>query len=144
MPGKGSFLKSFTGFEGMANEMLLVWRMAHTTTLSAFHLLVRNHPISGSRTGRPTKPGPSRRAQRMSRAVSRETMAPRTQPTLMWRLVQLPEHDPHILRFFPATGLGKLEPSSRPSMPKPEGRGGAGDLHHRRSVTTLGIMGSHR
>ena len=139
-PGKSPFPESFTGFEGMAGQMLLVWRMTHTTTLSAFHLPVRNHPISGSRTGQPTKPGSSRRAQRMSRAVSRENLAPRTQPTMMRRLVQLPEHSPHVLLIFSATGLDKLEPSPRPSMPEPAGCEGASDLYHRRPVTAIGIM----
>ena len=144
MPGKSSFLESFTGFEGMASKMLLVWRMTHTTTLSAFHLPVRNHPISGSRTGQPTKPGSSRRAQRMSRAVSRENLAPRTQPTMMLWLVQHPEHDPHVLIIFSDAGLDKLEPSSRPSMSERAEREEAVDVYRRRPVTTLGIMGSHR
>lgn len=71
-------------------------------------------------------------------------MTPRTQPTMMRRIVQPPPCGPHILQFFRESRFDHAALFALDSTHVRKGYRGASDMDHRRVGRLIGIMETQR
>ena len=109
----------------MATKLVLKRRMTRLTTLIAFpprlsDLRAHTGMLPQQRVSHPggaTKPSSCSCAQGMSRALLEQKM-PRTQSTIMRRIVRHPECSPRFHKIFSGVGFGKLAPIVLRSTPE--------------------------